>query len=118
MKLIISYQPAEFQIPQLSESNFTEVGIRHPKKQLLRHYDITSQYLVFKSAHFVELHRSYQPANFIGLGFLDQILRGWWKTPLPPQIYTLSKSLVLVGLRRLRSDLLNSKFGSQKSALL
>ena len=33
-KLIISCQPAKFQIPQLSESNFTEVGMRHPKKQL------------------------------------------------------------------------------------
>ena len=33
-KLIIMYQPAKFQIPQLSESNFTEVGIRHPKKPL------------------------------------------------------------------------------------
>ena len=31
VKLVISYQPAKFQIPQLSESNFTEVGIRHPK---------------------------------------------------------------------------------------
>ena len=34
VKLIISYQPAKFQIPQLSESNFTEVGIRHPRKLL------------------------------------------------------------------------------------
>ena len=34
MKLIISYQPAKFQILQLSESNFTEVGIRHPQKPL------------------------------------------------------------------------------------
>ena len=41
VKLIISYQPAKFQIPQLSESNFTEAGIRHPKKPLGRHYDVT-----------------------------------------------------------------------------
>ena len=31
VKQIISYQPAKFQIPQLSESNFKEVGIRHPQ---------------------------------------------------------------------------------------
>ena len=34
VKLIISYQPAKFEIPQLSESNLTEIGIRHPPKQL------------------------------------------------------------------------------------
>ena len=34
VKLVTSYQPAKFQIPQLSESNFTEVFIRHPKKPL------------------------------------------------------------------------------------
>ena len=28
VKLIINYQPVKFRIPQLSESNFTEVGIR------------------------------------------------------------------------------------------
>ena len=28
---MISYKPAKFQTPQLSEPNFTEVGIRHPK---------------------------------------------------------------------------------------
>ena len=60
MKLIISCQVAKFQIPQLSESNFKEVAIRHPKK----HYDVTSQYLVFKIPHFVELNRSYQSAKF------------------------------------------------------
>ena len=60
MKLIISYQPANFQIPQLSESNFTEIGIRHPQNN----YDVTSQYLVFKIAQFVELNRSYQHAKF------------------------------------------------------
>ena len=31
VQLNISYQPAKFQIPQLSESNFTEVFKRHPK---------------------------------------------------------------------------------------
>ena len=64
VKLIISCQHAKFQIPQLSESNFTEVGIRHRKKPLWRHYDVTSQYLVFEMAHFVELNRTYQPAKF------------------------------------------------------
>ena len=33
-ELIISYQSAKFQISQLSESNFTEVFIRHPQKPL------------------------------------------------------------------------------------
>ena len=94
MRLIISCQPAKFKIPQLSESNFTEVGIRHPQNS----YDITSQYLVFKIAHFIELYRSYQPANFIGLGCLDQILRGLVENT-PPQTYTLSKSPVLIGLK-------------------
>ena len=55
VKLAISYQPAKFQIPQLFESNFTEVFIRHPKIPLWRH----SQYSDFKIAHFVELNRSY-----------------------------------------------------------
>ena len=27
-------------------------------------YDVTSQYLAFKIAHFVELNRGYQPAKF------------------------------------------------------
>ena len=34
VKLILSYQPAKFQISQLSELNFAEVGIRRPKKPL------------------------------------------------------------------------------------
>ena len=41
VKLIISYQRTKFQIPQLSESIFTEVFIRHPEKPLWRHYDVT-----------------------------------------------------------------------------
>ena len=53
VKLIISYQRAKFQIPELSESNFTEVGIRTPETIIM------SQYLVSKAAHFVELNRSY-----------------------------------------------------------
>ena len=64
MKMFIGYQAAKFQIRYLSESNFTEVSIRHPKKPLRHHYNITSQYLVFKIKHFVELDRSYQPAKF------------------------------------------------------
>ena len=38
----------------------------------------TSQYLVFKIAHFVELNRSYQPAKFQWprLSELSEILRG------------------------------------------
>ena len=39
-------------IPQLSESNFTKVSIRHPKN----HYDVTSQCLVFIIAYIVELN--------------------------------------------------------------
>ena len=35
VKLIISHQPAMFQIPQLSESNYTEIGIRHPQKTIM-----------------------------------------------------------------------------------
>ena len=63
MNLLTSYQSANFQVLQLSESNFTEVSIRHPKTPLWRHYDVTSQYLVFNIAHFVEISRSYQPAK-------------------------------------------------------
>ena len=37
MKLVIGFQPAKFQICQLSKSNLTEVGIRHPK----HNYDVT-----------------------------------------------------------------------------
>ena len=50
MKLVISYQPAKFQIPQLSELIFTEVFIRHLKN----HDDVNSQCLALKIAHFVE----------------------------------------------------------------
>ena len=48
--MIISYQPAKFQIPQLSELNFTEVSIRH----LQKHYDV-----IMTSLHnywFLKLH--------------------------------------------------------------
>ena len=64
MKLLLSYQAADFQAPQLFKSNFTEVSIRHPKND----YDVImtspSQYLVFKIAHFVELNRNYHPVKF------------------------------------------------------
>ena len=64
VKIVTGYQPAKFQILQLSESNFTEVGIRHHKKPLWRHYDVTSQYLVFEIVHFVDLTRRYHPGTF------------------------------------------------------
>ena len=64
IKLVISYQPAKFQMPQLSASNFTEVFIRHPKNALWRHYDVTSQCLTFKIAYSVEFNRGYQPGKF------------------------------------------------------
>ena len=98
MKLDISYQPTEFQLPQLSESNFTEVFIRHPKKPLWRHYDVTSQYLAFKVAHFVELNRGYHPAKFHWpkLSGSDFTRDGGEH---PPQTYTLSKSPVLIGIK-------------------
>ena len=64
MKQFIRYQPAKFQISQASESNFTEVGIRHPKTPLSRHYDVTLSYLVFNIVHFVEYNTSYQPTKF------------------------------------------------------
>ena len=60
MHPLISYHSGKFQVLQLSESNFTEVSIRHPKTPL----DVTSQYLVSKIAHFVEISESYQPAKF------------------------------------------------------
>ena len=34
------------------------------KKPLWRNYDVSSQYLVFITAHFVKLIRSYQPAKY------------------------------------------------------
>ena len=36
VELVIIYQPAKFKIPQLSESNFTEAFLRHPKNN----YDV------------------------------------------------------------------------------
>ena len=60
VNLFINYQSGNFQVIQLSESNF----IRHPKTPLLRHYDVTSQYLVLKISHFVEHNRNYQSAKF------------------------------------------------------
>ena len=55
-----AHRLSKFQIPQLSESNFTKVGIRHPKK-IGTSFD---KILIFKIAHFIERNRSYQPARF------------------------------------------------------
>ena len=89
MKLLISYQAAKFQIPQLSESNFKEVSIRHPKN----HCDVTSQYLVFKIAHFVELNRSYQLAKFHWprLCRSNFTRAGGKHSPPPPDLHALKK---------------------------
>ena len=111
------YQPAKFQCCRLSGSSFTEglqkhnydvimtsfhnFGIRNfktPKKRLWRQYDVTSQYLAFKIAHFVKLNRRYQPAKFhwprlSGSNFT----RAGGKHPCPPN-YTLSKRPVFIGL--------------------
>ena len=95
MKLVTSYQPAYFQIHQLSESNLTEVFITHPTKQLLHHYDVTLQYLVFKIAHFVSLNRRHQPVKFHWPRLSgSNLMMAGGKHP-PPQTYTLSKGLTL-----------------------
>ena len=63
MNLDISYQPAKFKIPQLSESNFTEVFKRHLKN----HYDVIMTLLCnicLLKLHIVELNRRHQPAKF------------------------------------------------------
>ena len=84
MKLYISYQPAKFQISQLSESNFTEVFIRHPK----RYYDVSMTSLNniwFSKLHiFQNLIEDISLPSFIGLGCVDQILqRADEKHPTP-----------------------------------
>ena len=100
VKLVISYQPAKFQIPQLSESNFTEVFIGHPKKPFWRHYDVTSQYLAFKIAKFMELNKRYQPSKCHWPRLSrSNFTRAGGKHPPPPKTYMLSKSPVLIGLR-------------------
>ena len=72
---------------------------RTPKKTLWRHYDVTSQYLAFKIAHFVELNKRYQPAEFYWPRLSgSNFMRAGGKHPLP-QTYTLSKSPVLIGLK-------------------
>ena len=93
VKLFICYQAAKFQVPQLSESNFTEVSVRNPPKPLLRHHDVTSKYLVFKITHFVELIGAISLPNFIDLGCLDQILRGLVENtpPSPSDLHALPK---------------------------
>ena len=89
--MIISYQPAKFQIPQLSELNFTEVGIRHFQK----HYDVimTSlhNYLVFKIVHFIEVNKSCLVAKVHCLAFLDQILWGLVENT-PPRLTCSQKA--------------------------
>ena len=56
---------------------------------------MTSQYLVFKIAHFVEINRRYQPAKFHWPRLSgSKFTRAGRKHPPPPptgQIYTLSK---------------------------
>ena len=47
-KLPISYQAAKFQIPQLSEPNFSEVSIRHSK---------TNYHLIMMSLHNIWFHK-------------------------------------------------------------
>ena len=103
---LISYQSAKFQVFQLSESNFTEVSIRHLKTPLWRHYDVTSQYLVLKIAHFVEISRRYHLAKFhwptlSGSNFMRA---GGKHSPLPPFRLTDLHALrnpVLVDCKRL-----------------
>ena len=56
---MISYRPAKFPIPQLSESNFTEAGIRHPKHTITTSLQ---QYLVFILENLIKVN--YQPAKF------------------------------------------------------
>ena len=96
MKLIINYQPAKFQIPQLSEANCTEVGIRHPKK----HYDVimtSLQNIWLSKLHILwNLIEAASLLNFIGLGFLDQILRGLVENTRSPDLRAL-KSPALSG---------------------
>ena len=92
LKLIISYQTAKFQIPESFESNFIKVSIRKkPKKTISGHYDVTSQYLIFKIAHFVELNRNYQPAKFYWSRCRDQLLRGVVENSPPSDLHSLKK---------------------------
>ena len=58
----------------------------------------------FSAIFTVLLIEAISLPNFIGLGCLDQILRGGGGTP---QTYTLSKSPVLIGLRTSKPGLLN-----------
>ena len=89
MNLPINYQSTKFQVLQLSESNFTEVSIRHPKHD----YDVIMTSFHnnwFQNCTFVEHSRSYQPAKFhwprmSGSNFM----RAGGKCP--PQTYMLSK---------------------------
>ena len=71
----------------------------HPKKPSCCHYDITSQYLVFKIAHFVELNGSYQPAklHWPRLSGSHFTRGGGTPPPPPPNLHAL-KSPVIIGL--------------------
>ena len=92
LKLVIRHQPAKFQMPQLSESNCTEVFIGHPKNLLWRHYDVSSEYLAFKIAYLVELNKKYKPLkDFIGVGCLDKILQGLVESTPCPDLHALKK---------------------------
>ena len=87
MKLIISYQPGKCQIPELSESNFTEFGIRHPS--YIRQAIMTSLHNIwFSKLHTLwKLIETISFPGFIDLNCLDQILRGGgWKHPPPPVV--------------------------------
>ena len=56
MNLDIGYQPAKFQIPELSESNFTGVFKRHPQKTIMTSLSlhVTSRYLALLLIIFYE----------------------------------------------------------------
>ena len=56
---MISYRPAKLPIPQLSESNCTEAGIRHSKHTITTSLQ---QYLVFILENLIKVN--YQAAKF------------------------------------------------------
>ena len=73
--------------------------IKTPKSD----YDVimtSLQNICFSKLHILQnLIENINLPNFIGLGYLDQILRGLVENiSPPPQIYTLSKSSVFIGL--------------------
>ena len=73
--------------PSVIWINFTEVAIRHPKK----HHDaiMTSLHTIWFSKLYIlwKLIEAISLPNFIGLGCLNQILRGLVEnTPPPPRL--------------------------------